>query len=345
MPEYSRTAKFLHQLALNYPALCELQFDIERHLKRNSLEPSKDGDHIFVCGLARAGTTVLMRSIYDSGEFSSLTYRDMPFVLAPNIWSAMQRGSHRSMEGEERAHGDGLLVNFDSPEALEEVFWRTFSGEDYLLADRLKPHEVDTETIEKFRDYVSIITQRYGRGRYLSKNNNNILRIDAICTAFPNARVLIPFRDPVEQASSLMTQHQRFLEVHETDAFAKKYMTWLAHHEFGADHRPFDFGVRSLSAGDPSTIDYWLERWQDSYTFLLDRYETGKCNIRLVCYEDLCGDDGRLWSELCDFLKLPPSLPSEFRHKVSSSNLREINFISNLCYNIYERARSATKTP
>jgi len=342
MPVYSRTSKFLHHMALNYPALCELQFDVERQLKRGSLAPSKDGSHVFVCGLARAGTTVLMRSIYESREFSSLTYRDMPFVLAPNIWSTMQRGSQRSMEEEERAHGDGLLVDFDSPEALEEVFWRLFCGEDYLLDDRLVPHEVDDETTEKLRDYVSMITLRHERSRYLSKNNNNILRIGAIRTAFPDARVLIPFRDPVEQARSLLSQHQRFLEAHQTDAFTRKYMTWLAHHEFGSDHRPFHFVERSLSSNEPSNISYWLDRWNDSYSFLLDRYEDGNSSIKFVCYEDMCADDASTWRNLCDFLELPFTTPSAFRKKTASSDLKPINIDTNPYYETYERARSAT---
>lgn len=342
MPGYSRASKFLHHIALNYPALCELQFDIERRLMQGSLAPSKDGSHVFVCGLARAGTTILMRSIYESKEFSSLTYRDMPFVLAPNTWSTMQRDSQRYMEEEERAHGDGLLVDFDSPEALEEVFWRLFCRADYLLADRLVPHEVDNETTKKFRDYVSMVNLRHERSRYLSKNNNNILRIDAICTAFPDARVLIPFRDPVEQARSLLSQHHRFLKAHQTDAFTRKYMAWLAHHEFGSDHRPFHFVERSLSSDKPSNISYWLDRWNDCYSFLLNHYEQERSRVKFVCYENMCADDGSSWRNLCDFLKLQFSIPSAFRKKTTLSDLKPINIDTHRYYETYERARAAT---
>jgi len=63
-----------------------------------------------------------MRALYDSTEFSALTYRDMPFVLAPKTWAKIAAGSRPQIDEVERAPGDGLRTGFDSPEALEEVF-------------------------------------------------------------------------------------------------------------------------------------------------------------------------------------------------------------------------------
>ena len=37
--------------------------------------------------MARSGSTILLNSIYKTDIFASLTYADMPFVLAPNLWS------------------------------------------------------------------------------------------------------------------------------------------------------------------------------------------------------------------------------------------------------------------
>ena len=42
-------------------------------------------DHVFVSGLARSGTTALLNALYQSGTFASLSYDDMPFILAPNF--------------------------------------------------------------------------------------------------------------------------------------------------------------------------------------------------------------------------------------------------------------------
>ena len=48
-----------------------------------------DKNHVFVSGMARSGTTILLNAIYETDEFAALTYQDMPFILSPNIWSKL----------------------------------------------------------------------------------------------------------------------------------------------------------------------------------------------------------------------------------------------------------------
>ena len=98
----------------------------------------------FVSGLARSGTTILLNAIYESDEFSSLSYKDMPFVLAPNLWSKLSFAIKKDIDLVERAHGDGIKVSTDSPEAFEEVFWMTFD-------------KGDKDTQEKFKNYVQLM--------------------------------------------------------------------------------------------------------------------------------------------------------------------------------------------
>ena len=128
--DYNAASRFLHRIALGMPLVTQASFDIEQML--NPPPALADGRHVFVAGLARAGTTILLRALHDTGAFRSLTYRDMPFVLMPNLWAKLSRGSRQYQQQKERAHGDRIQVNFDSPEAFEEVFWRTFCGKDYI---------------------------------------------------------------------------------------------------------------------------------------------------------------------------------------------------------------------
>ena len=72
-------------------------------------------------------------------------------------------------------------MSTESPEAFEEVFWMTF-GED------------DNDTKEKFKNYVQLINQKYYKKRYLSKNNQNIRRLEFISKIFPHSKILITFR-------------------------------------------------------------------------------------------------------------------------------------------------------
>ena len=97
-----------------------MSFDLERSIFLDNSFPVKD-NHVFVAALARAGTTSLLTAIHDSEEFASLTYADMPFVLAPNLWDKLNPTT-RHKEEQERVHGDGIKVSTNSPEAFEEVF-------------------------------------------------------------------------------------------------------------------------------------------------------------------------------------------------------------------------------
>jgi hypothetical protein len=273
---YSALDKVLHQVALQSYAMRNLTFDLEVSVSGADAARSLRRPHVFITGLARAGTTMLLRLLYSTQSFVTLSYRDMPFVLAPGLWGKLTRGHQHAQALSERAHGDGVQVGFDSPEAFEEVFWLTFTGDDYVRADRLLAYVVEDGVIERFRRYVDAIVQAKDEGRqhrYLSKNNNNLLRLDALSRAFPNADIVIPFRNPYDHAASLLQQHQRFCTMHRDDRFALRYMNWLGHFEFGANQRPLDFGaVATLAhAGAPTAIDYWIAYWTQVYSAVLER--------------------------------------------------------------------------
>ncbi len=266
-------------------------------------------DPVYVTGLARAGTTVLMRALYATGQFASLTYADMPMVMAPNLWAKISGAAKKERQAKERAHGDGVMVDFDSPEALEEVFWRTHCGADYITPEGLVPHQPDADVIDAYRDYLARICHRYGKPRYLAKNNNMMLRLAPLAAALPEARFLVPVRDPVAQAQSLMNQHTRF---DDADNFTKSYMTWLVHHEFGPDQRPFRLPDGPLPEGDRDALGYWLTEWVACYGWLNEILKARPANIRPVIYEQL-GSDPAAWPALCSFIGIPQDSPADLR--------------------------------
>jgi hypothetical protein len=296
---YGPLDRVLHYLALGSPAVAEMCFDMDQRQVVRDASSIEEGRHVFISGLARAGTTILMRRFFETGQFRSLTYRDMPFVLAPNLWRKLSGWSNRELASSERAHGDNILVDVDSPESLDEVFWRVFAGDEYIERTFLKPHEPSAEITRKFVAYVNAIlsAQDTSATRYLSKNNNNTLRLDGIRRAFPKALILVPFRDPAAHAYSLMRQHKSFSAMQVEDRFVRSYMTWLVHHEFGLDHRPFRVNacrVEAKAATDTGRIEYWLELWCEVYEWL-DR--CARPDVVFVCYEDLCaGPD--VWRRL-----------------------------------------------
>ena len=85
MNNYSWLQQKLHHIALSSNFMREAAFDIEStffYLLKGQVDK-----HVFVAGLARSGTTILLNAIHESNVFASLSYKDMPFVLAPNLWS------------------------------------------------------------------------------------------------------------------------------------------------------------------------------------------------------------------------------------------------------------------
>ena len=293
-PRFERTWQ---RLALGNPAVLDITFDLER--ARFQPWPAEAGDApVFVTGLARAGTTILTRVLHEQHGMASLTYRDLPFPLAPNGWAAMSAKLARQVERTERGHGDGLLHDLDSAEAIEEVFWRHHEAPRYATAEGSSPVPPLPETMAAFRDYVGLVRRRHGGGRYLSKNNANVLRLPALAEAFPNAVLVHPFRTPLQQAQSLLRQHRQAKQMAAEDPYRAEFMGWLGHHEFGADQRPFLFPGHPPAEGDRDHIDYWLQLWVSVHAALLDQPAPVRARQHFVDYDALCagaaGQSGRL---------------------------------------------------
>lgn len=274
---YNAVDRFIHYLAFSNPVVQKSLHELENDLFRSQFKPAEEGREVFVAGLPRSGTTLLLELLYGTGEFVTFTYRQMPFILSPLIWDKASRLFRKKAEKRERAHGDGMEVSFDSPEAFEEVIWLTYFRDAFVRKDRILPLPADlaAEPFEtSLRATIGKLSslEASGRGggnlRYLSKNNANIGRLALIARLFPTSTILIPFRHPLSHVASLMRQHERFLREHEQDGFSRRYMRWLGHFEFGADFKPIDFdgwfGERLL----PPRLDagFWLEYWTAAYS-------------------------------------------------------------------------------
>jgi hypothetical protein len=292
MNNYSWLQQKLHQFALSSKFMREVMFDVES----SAISINKtDDNHVFVSGLARSGTTVLLNSIYASNEFASLSYKDMPFVLAPNLWSKLSLNK-KPIDLVERAHGDGIKVSTESPEALEEVFWMTFD-------------EDNKDTKENFNHYVQLINHKYHKKRYLSKNNQNIRRLELISKIYPHSKILIPFRNPIQHANSLLSQHKRFIKDSKKDDFISNYMKWIGHTEFGPNYIPIK--GKNLCFEDDLTINHWLEQWYLTYKYCFDNLKNN-ANVYFICYEKLCNSN-ECWLDILKILKIKEKYDFEFK--------------------------------
>jgi hypothetical protein len=262
---YSGADRLLHKVALGFKPVAAASFDLEVALFGNQAKAYAASRPVFVSSLARSGTTFVVRLLLAQGNFASLTYRDLPFPLAPNINERLFGRSRLHIPLQQRDHADGLAHDLDSPEAIEEVFWRVVGQQDFDLKG---VGRIPSE-LASFGQYMALTMLRYGKQRYLSKNNANATRVGKIAEYFPSALFVHPFRDPIQQSASLLRQHRLALESHERDPFRTLYMRWLGHHDFGAEHKPIfrpDLGFRFPDTG---TLNYWLELWIATYAMLI----------------------------------------------------------------------------
>ena len=227
--QYTRLDRALHRIAFSSGGLQVSLADIEDRLYGKQFAHIGIEQPVFITGLPRAGTTILLNLLHRTGEFASHTYRSMPFVLCPVLWQRFSSNmASREINEMERAHGDGIAISIESPEAFEEMIWSQFWKSHYG-DENIQPWNVTTHT--EFVDFLKNHIRKQiwlaspdGELRYISKNNLNIARLDYLRSVFPDAIFLVPFRSPLQHAASLLKQHRRFLASHADDKFTKIYM-------------------------------------------------------------------------------------------------------------------------
>lgn len=315
---YTWSDRLLHRLAFKSAGIQVALADIEEQLYRKQLTDLTVDRPVFVTALPRAGTTILLNLLVESRSFASHTYRDMPFVLCPMIWQGIT-GPFRTHEAlRERAHGDGLMVASDSPEAFEEIVWKHYWPKHYRQ-DRIEPWLAcdDEEFLEFFRSHLKkIVALRAQSGetpRYLSKNNLNISRLACLPKALPDAKFLVPIREPLQHAASLLKQHRAFLDTHRDDAFAREYMEGIGHYDFGINLRPVDFGgwLGGDRRPDAVGMSFWLEYWIAAHRDILSNVGP---QVRLLSYGRLTSNPRAGLEWIASYLELdePARLSSQW---------------------------------
>jgi hypothetical protein len=294
MTNYPVLDRVLHRIAFHtVPAQLAIA-DMEDRIYEKELEECRVDRPVFITALPRAGTTMLLEFCANTGEFASHSYRDMPFVFTPCLWNRFSGSFRKEAKPQERAHGDGMLIDFNSPEALEEVLWKAFWKKQYCQ-DRIVPWSTDAEDVDDFKTFFQnhmrkIRAVRLGtnaaNSRYLSKNNLNIARTSLLQKFFPEALIIVPFREPLQHANSLLKQHRNFSQLHKEDPFAAEYMLSIGHYDFGQNLRPVDFDgwLDRRQSKDADKLGFWLEYWTACYRHLLREAD----HLHFANYDALC---------------------------------------------------------
>lgn len=319
--------------------------NIESRVFADRLDELRIERPIYISGLARSGSTLLLELLASHPDVTTHRYRDFPFVHTPIWWNwFLDRAGSRRHVAVERAHKDRILVTPDSPEAMEEVLWMTFfRGCHDPAQNNVLDRKLTHAAFEQFyRDHIRKILHIRGAARYLSKENYNVARLQYLHSLFPDAKFLIPVRDPVSHIASLVKQHRLFCDQERQDPKVLRYMNRIGHFEFGLGRAPINMGdtrvveeVQRLWA-DGEEVAGWARYWSMIYMTLAETLasdEDLRSATKVVHYDDLCEESQKTLAAVYAHCELDVdedlvhrqaatiSYPSYYRHGFTDAEL------------------------
>jgi len=304
--------RFAHAM----PGAMKLLGDIETDMLRDRLAAIRIDRPVFIAGVARSGTTLLLNLLSRLPHVATHRYSDFPFLFIPVAWNRLQERMGASGPPIERPHRDRIQITRDSPEAFEEPLWAHFFDaiHDPDALHRLTAEDRHPAFDDFFLEHLrKVLMLRVGT-RYVSKGNYNITRIEYLADLLPDARFLVPVRHPVSQVESLMRQHRLFSEYTATDPRVPKYLRAAGHFEFGPQRVPVNLDhmnarriAKSWQAGEDAAGYAYL--WNSVYAHgcRLKCQRELHTRIEFVRYEDVCGDAPRALRRIATHCELEES--------------------------------------
>ena len=254
---------------------------------------------VYICGMARAGSTLLLESLAQAAVFTTHRYADFPLLWAPYWWNWLRaRLPLPAPAPVERAHQDRIAVTRNSPEALEEVLWMHFFAgrHDALVAQPLQAGCEDGGFTSFYTAHIRKLLAVRGAQRYLAKGNYNLSRIGYLLQLFPDARFVIAVREPIAQVASLVKQDRLFSAWSQHNPAIGRQLARSGHFEFGPHKRAENFGDSSAAAAIQAcfdsgrTIEGYARQWAAAYGWFAHSLgrEIPPSACIVVRYEHLC---------------------------------------------------------
>lgn len=274
--------------------------DAESRALSDALTATPLREPIYIAGLARAGSTILLELAASVDGVVTHRYRDFPPVFIPYWWNGfVDKAQARALEPKERPHGDRIWITPESPEAMEEPLWMAFfpSSHDPTVSQALDGQDRHPEFERFYRDHIrKLLLVRRG-ARYACKGNYNVTRLEYLVRIFPDARIVIPIRDPVSHVASLLRQHERFSAACTGNPRGLAHLRQTGHFEFGLDRRPINTGDAAQTAeilrlwSEGEELRGWARYWNQIYGYVAERLQDNE-RLRqaalVVRYEHLC---------------------------------------------------------
>jgi hypothetical protein len=253
---------------------------------------------VYVCGLARSGSTLLHEIVAAHRGVATHRVKDYPMVFTP-FWWRQAIARQKPAPPRERAHRDRVMISPESPDALEEMLWMAFFPRchDVRFSHLLTEDDRHPGFEALYRSHLKKLLLSERAGRYVAKANYHVARLPYLLRLIPDARFLLPVRSPITHVASLLRQQRWFSQGQRQHPRALAFMRRSGHFEFGLDRRPMNLGQREAVQ---RILDAWaigdevrgLARyWDMTYAYLarlLDSDARVKSAALVVRFERLC---------------------------------------------------------
>ncbi|WP_239032005.1 sulfotransferase [Paroceanicella profunda] len=326
-------------LAERHPALCRRIADRETRMLGDRLEEARVDRPVYIAGIARSGSTILLELLARHPDIATHRYRDFPLVMTPWSWNwFIDRAGRPDQPPAERAHRDRIAVTPESPEAFEEVLWMAFFEDAHdPKQSAVLTRNTSNAAFERFyEEHILKLLLLRGGHRYLAKGNYNITRLAYLRRIFPDARFVVPVRDPLWHVASLMKQHALFSGVGEGGPRIRRHLRRAGHFEFGPDRQTINTGnpevVAEIEAlwAEGREVEGWALHWASVYGHVADtlaRDADLASATRLARYETFCADPAAEMRALLDHCGLSHGdLPEQAAARVSAPDYYEPAF-------------------
>ncbi|MGV9170069.1 MAG: sulfotransferase [Promethearchaeia archaeon] len=288
----------------------ELLNTIENSVLAEELYECTVESPVYITGFARAGSTILLEMLDSHRLFTSHRYFQIGSPSTPYFMNQFIEKVPLMTEFSERVHNDRILVNRDSPEGLEEIYWQNHfptildENESDILDESVSNNE-----FEKFyrNQMKKLIISQEGK-RYVAKNNYVITRIDYVRKIFLDSRFIVMVRNPVNHIASLIKQDMLIGRLERQDPRIADWEKMVGHREFGIGKKVINVGndvakIRSLWKKKDTYVRGWARYWGNMYEYIYQKSKETK-DLLLVRYEDLCDKSAATIDRIFDYLSV-----------------------------------------
>lgn len=271
---------------------------------------------VYITGLARAGTTIILEMLSKHPDVATHRYIHTPLTYLPYVWTNFAKKTNVFTDPVERLHNDGIFVNRDSPEALEEVIWQGFfeNLHNESISNVLDINASNSSFEKFYRNHISKMLLIQKKSRYLTKNNYNVARMEYLLKIFPNSKFLLIIRNPIDHIASLIKQNKLFEKMGVKDPRLEHFTRLIGHYEFGRKRKCINVGnfemVQKLSKiwlKNSSDEKAWAMYWASIYSYVSDILNKNKKladATLIVRYDDLVNNPSETIDKILEHTQL-----------------------------------------